>query len=76
MDSKYQIGDTLYFHNGGKKLTPGKVIGIVEWIKSPCYVVEYDAIVDYHVMAVPEMYTADNEDGPIDIFKGILGRKK
>lgn len=71
MDSKYQLGDTLYFHNGGKKLTPGKVIGIVDWNGQVCYVVEYDAIVDFHVKAVVEMHTADNEDGPT-IFREAL----
>ncbi len=71
MDSKYQVGDTLYFGNGGPKLTPGVVIGIVEWIGQPCYVVEYYAVVDHFVDAVPEMYTADNEDGPIEFFRRL-----
>lgn len=74
MYSKYQIGDTLYFHNGEKKLTPGLVIGIVEWIGQPCYVVQYYAV-DHFVAAVPEMYTADNEDGPT-IFLGAIRRNR
>lgn len=66
---QYKIGDTLWFANGGDKLTEGKVVHIFGWGATVQYVLEYNAIIDHHVVCRNSLCVSDNPEGPLNLSK-------
>lgn len=66
---QYKIGDTLWFANGGDKLTEGKVVHIFGWGATVQYVLEYNAVIDYHVVCRNSLCVSENPEGPLNLSK-------
>ncbi len=66
---QYKIGDTLWFANGGEKLTEGKVVHIFGWGATVQYVLEYNAVIDYHVVCRNGLCVSENPEGPLNLSK-------
>ncbi len=66
---QYKIGDTLWFANGGDKLTEGKVVHIFGWGATVQYVLEYNAVIDYHVVCRNGLCVSENPEGPLNLSK-------
>ncbi len=78
---QYKIGDTLWFANGGDKLTEGKVVHIFGWGATVQYVLEYNAVIDYHVVCRNGLCVSENPEGPLNLSKlakeaGVRIRKR
>lgn len=72
---KFDIGDTVYFHNGGKEnpLVKGKLIAILNdlpgWENNPQYVIEVETSVDA-MLYIRELYSlSPDAKGPILLWR-------
>ena len=68
-DLQYKIGDTLWFANGGDKLTEGKVVHIFGWGATVQYVLEYNAVIDDHVVCRNGLCVSETPEGPLNLSK-------
>lgn len=80
-NTRYQIGDTLWFANGCKSLTEGKVVHIFEWANTVQYVLEYYAIVDWSLECRDYLTLSETPEGPLNLSKlakeaGVRIRKR
>jgi len=66
---QYKIGDTLWFANGGDKLTEGKVVHIFGWGATVQYVLEYYAFIDYGIECRSGFCVSENPEGPLNLSK-------
>jgi len=66
---QYKIGDTLWFANGGDKLTEGRVVHIFGWGATVQYILEYYAVIDYGIECRSGFCVSENPEGPLNLSK-------
>lgn len=66
---EWQIGDTVYFSQGGEELTEGKVVHIFERYNTKQYVIEVETHIDPYLVVRDWLTTSDTKDGDLFIWR-------